>query len=148
MQARFSILKTFLRAGEGFCVVDVVEDGNGGLEDLTVRIDRQKICGVGRKAVEDYLQRLHVFKATADPVGGRGLYEDMTRVVGVGRDGQDEGGGGFWAKQVRDLVLKRKVPRKVFVQANTVEGPDGEVRLVEYEDSVEGMIRSWAERGV
>lgn len=147
MQARFSILKTFLRAGEGFCVVDV-EDGAGGLEDLTVRIDRDKIRSVGRRAVERYLQALHVCKATADLEGGKALYEDMTRVVGVGRQGEDEGGEGFWAKQVRDLVLKRKVPRKVFVQANTVEDAEGGVKLVEYEDSVQGMIRSWAERGV
>lgn len=73
MQARFSILKTFLRAGEGFCWIDAVENAEGaGLEDLVVRIDRNKIRTVGRTAVEGYLQKLHVYKACADLEGGRG----------------------------------------------------------------------------
>ncbi len=46
-------------------------------------------------------------------------------------------------------MLSNRMPRLSFVQANTFleEGGEGVV-LREYEASVEGMIRSWAERGV
>jgi len=137
MQARFSILQTFLDAGDGFCVIDSERAGGGGeeLQDLAVRLDRSKILSHGRPAVEEYLRKLHIYKCTADIEGGRKLYEDMTRVE-----------GDFWMK-VRELVLKKKSPRKVFVQGNTVM--EGEkVVLKEYEATLEGVIRSWAERGV
>ena len=132
MQARFSILKTFLEAGDGFCQLDYSKDD---LSDLTVKLDRSKILNVGRKAVEAYLQKLHVFKCTADYEAGKELYEGMTDV------------DGWWAEKARPEVLRRKMPRKVYVQANTFE-EGGKVRLKEYEASVEGMIQSWAERGV
>ncbi|KAL8947932.1 MAG: hypothetical protein Q9222_005835 [Ikaeria aurantiellina] len=133
MQARFSILKTFLDAGEGFAVLDYTRDD---ISDLNIKLDRNKILTVGRKAVESYLQKLHVFKTTADFERGRDLYERMTEV--------DE----WWGGKVRGEVLRRKTPRKVFVQGNTVEVGGGKVELKEYEASCEGMIRSWAERGV
>ncbi|KAL9595132.1 MAG: hypothetical protein Q9219_006620 [cf. Caloplaca sp. 3 TL-2023] len=137
MQARFSILKTFLDAGEGFATLDYSRDDD--LSDLTVRVDRGKILTVGRKAVEAYLQKLHVFKCTADYEAGKGLYDKMTRV------------DAWWANKVRPEVLRRKTPRKVFVQANTFvkeEEEGGEVVLREYEPTCEGMIQSWVERGV
>lgn len=87
--------------------------------------------------MEAYLQKLHVYKCTADFEEGRRLYEGMTGV------------DGWWEGSVRPEVLRRKVPRKVFVQANTVvEGEEGKVVLREYEASGEGMIRSWADRDV
>lgn len=54
----------------------------------------------------------------------------------------------FWGKKVRDEVLSVKQPRKVFVQANTYLRDDGSVELVEYEPTLEGMIKSYAERDV
>ncbi|POS84255.1 putative dipeptidyl peptidase 3, partial [Erysiphe pulchra] len=66
-QARFSILKCFLDAPNEFCKL---EYKNEDLSDLTVRIDRSKILTVGRKAVENYLQKLHIYKSTADLEAG------------------------------------------------------------------------------
>ncbi len=134
MQARYSILKTFLEAGDSFCRL---EYNNDDLSDLDIHLDRGKILTHGRSAVEAYLRQLHIFKSTADVEAGRKLYERTTSVE-----------GGFWAEKVRGQVLKKKTPRKVFVMANTVEGADGKVELKEYESSMEGMIRSWAEREV
>lgn len=54
----------------------------------------------------------------------------------------------FWGKKVRDEVLRVKQPRKVFVQANTYLEEDGKVELIEYEPTLEGMIKSYAERDV
>lgn len=133
MQARFSILRTFLDAGDDFTKLDYKQDD---LSDLTIRVDRSKILSHGRPAVEKYLQKLHVYKSTANLEAGKQLYHDMTDV--------DD----FWATKVRPMVLKMKTPRKVFVQANTVEEEEGKVVLREYEPSIEGMIKSFAERGI
>ena len=132
MQARFSILRTFLDAGDGFTRLDHQRED---LSDLTIRLDRTKILSHGRPAVEKYLQKLHVYKSTANFEEGKRLYDDMTSV--------DE----FWGSKVRKEVLRRKMPRKVFVQANTVE-EDGKVVLKEYPPTLEGMIQSFAERDI
>ena len=134
MQARFSILKTFLEAGNGFCTLDYTDELELG--DLTINLDRSKILTHGRPAVESYLQKLHVYKCAADVAAGRKLYDDMTRVEGE-----------FWTTRLRQQVLKKKTPRKVFVQVNTVK-EEGTVTLKEYESTLEGMIQSWADRGV
>ena len=134
MQARHGILKTFLSAGSDFCVLDYKDEDE--LSDLTIKLDRNKILSHGRPAVERVLQKLHVYKCSADVDAARAFYEEFTKVE-----------GDFWGEKVRGQVLRRKTPRKVFVQGNTVE-EDGKVELREYEASLEGMIRSWAERDV
>lgn len=134
-QARFSILQCFLSAGPEFCKLDYTRED---LTDLKIKLDRSKITTVGRKVVESYLQKLHVYKSTADVEAGTKLFADMTTV-------EPE----FWGKKIRDEVLRNKQPRKVFVQANTVlDEETGRVELVEYEPSLEGMIKSYAERDV
>ena len=135
MQARFAILKTFLDVGDDFCQLSYTQPD---LSDLTIKLDRNKILTHGRPAVERFLQKLHIYKSTADVAEGRKLYESMTRVD-----------RGFWGEEVREQVLKKKTPRKVFVQDNTViEEGTGKVLLKEYEATLEGMIKSWAEREV
>ena len=134
MQARFAILRTFLDAGDGFCELAHEKED---LSDLVIRLDRGKILSHGRRAVEKFLQKLHVFKSTADVEEGRKLYEGMTKVEGA-----------FWKEKVRGEVLRRKTPRKVFVQASTVEDGSGGVLLKEYEANLEGFVKSWAEREV
>ena len=133
MQARYSILKTFLAAGQGFTTLKYTKDD---LSDLTIHVDRGKILTVGRPAVERYLQKLHIYKCTADLEAGREMYESITSV--------DE----FWGTKVREEVLRRKTARKVFVQANTFEREDGTIELKEYEATLEGMVQSFAERNI
>ena len=130
MQARFSILRTFLDAGKEFCSLDYT---GGDLDDLTVCIHREKIPTLGRRAVENYLQKLHVLKSTADVEAGTKMYNDITHV------------DSFFAEKVRPVVLRKKLPRKVFVQANTVINGDA-VELKEYPASPEGMIASYVDR--
>ncbi|CAL3963864.1 unnamed protein product [Diplocarpon coronariae] len=134
-QARFSILKCFLGAPDEFCKLDYK---NEDLSDLTIKLDRSKITTVGRKAIETYLQKLHIYKSTGDREAGIELYAQMTDVEPK-----------FWGETIRNEVLRNKQPRKVFVQANTVlEEASGRVSLVEYEPSLEGMVKSYAERNV
>jgi dipeptidyl-peptidase III len=130
MQARYSILRTFLNAGNEFAGLDFKKED---LSDLTVRIERNRITTLGRKVMDTYLQKLHIFKSTADVEGGTKMYNDITNV--------DD----FFAEKVRPVVIAKKMPRKVFVQANTViEG--GKAVLKEYDATPEGIIQSYADR--
>lgn len=130
MQARFSILRTFLNAGVEFCQLEWEKDD---LSDLTIRLERSRILDLGRPAVDDYLQKLHIYKATANFAAAKKMYDDVTDVEP------------FYENYVRPAVLKKKTPRKVFVQANTVE-KDGKVNLKEYNADNAGMIQSYVER--
>ena len=134
MQARFSILRTFMDAGGDFVTLNATKED---LSDLEVHLDRSKILSHGRPAVERYLQKLHVYKSTADVEAGTKLYDESTYV------------NEWWGASLRPVVLDKKTPRKVFVQANTcLDGEDGKVVLKEYEPTMEGMIQSFAERHV
>lgn len=130
MQARFSILRTFLNAGVEFCEL---EHSEKDLSDLTLRLERSRILDLGRPAVEDYLQKLHIYKSTADVDAAKRMYEEITTVEP------------FYENYVRPAVLKKKTPRKVFVQANTVE-KDGKIELKEYEANAKGIIQSYVDR--
>ncbi|KAJ5683225.1 dipeptidyl peptidase 3 [Penicillium macrosclerotiorum] len=132
MQARYSILRTFLDAGDDFVKLSYTKED---LSDLEIQLDRSKILTHGRPAVEQYLQKLHVYKSTADFVAGKGMYDQITSV------------DNWWGTSVREVVLQNKVPRKVFVQANTVLEGD-KVVLKEYEPTLEGMIQSYVDRRV
>ncbi|KAK7925906.1 hypothetical protein WMY93_008216 [Mugilogobius chulae] len=135
MQARFVILSVLLEAGEGLVGLQEVT-GQDGKPDAVITLDRSKIHTVGKDAINRFLQKLQVFKATADVEGGRALYEKYSTV-------SDTGAHNFL--RLRETVLLRKEARKIFVQANTtVKGE--EVELVEYEGSAAGLIASFVER--
>lgn len=103
-------------------------------KSLIVRVDRSKIVSHGKPALGRMLLRLHIYRCTADVRSCRKYYEELSRV-------HDE--YLVW----REIVLAKKQPKWVYVQANTfVKGDD--VVLKEYEPTVAGVIQSWAERGV
>lgn len=130
MQARFAILQVFLEAGKDFCELQSTEEN---LSDLVILLDRRKIESHGRPAVNKFLQKLQVFKATADLEAGKKLYDEYTNV------------NEWYAEKLRPEVLRQAKPRKVFVQANTIlEGDD--VILKEYEPTPEGLIQSFVDR--
>ncbi|KAK6843153.1 peptidase family M49 [Apiospora arundinis] len=133
-QARFSILQCFLQAGDDFCKLEY--SSGDDIKDIKINLDRSKILTTGRKAVGDYLQKLHIYKATADVDTGIKFFNEMS---GVDAD--------YWGKKVRDEVVRNKQPRKVFVQANSsLDEATGKVTLKHYDATLEGMIQSWAER--
>lgn len=132
MQARYAIMNVMLEAGQGFlqfkpCTVD-------GQESLEIHLDKSKIRSVGAPAVSKFLTKLQIYKATADEVNGTQLYMDATHVPEK------------WTS-LRDIVIRSKQPRKVFVQANTIL-KDDKVEFKEYEASATGMIQSFVERRV
>lgn len=146
-----------MEAGDDFCKLDYQNDD---LSDLTISLDRSKILTTGRKgkapaptlsivclsscrgltgptAVGDFLQKLHVYKSTADVENGTHFFGDTMSAVGLE----------YWGSKVRQVVLDNKQPRKVFVQANTyLDEKSGEVTCKQYEPTLEGMIQSWVDR--
>ncbi|KAF3935866.1 hypothetical protein ABW19_dt0209111 [Dactylella cylindrospora] len=130
MRARYSILQCFLSAGDNFVTLDSIAADHS---DLTIHLDRSKIRSHGLKAVEAYLQKLHIYKVTADVANGVKLYDEMTSV--------NETMAGY-----RDVVMEKKQPRKQFVQSNTSLLSTGEVVLKEYDATYQGLIQSWLDR--
>jgi dipeptidyl-peptidase-3 len=122
-------MRTLLKAN-GFMTLTWLDQDN-----LVISIDESKLEQYARPAISALMMQLHVYHCTADRVAGLKLFGELTEV--------DE----EWLK-VRDIVMEKvenEAPR-VFVQANTVLEADGNVKLVEYEATAEGVIRSWVDR--
>ena len=77
-----------------------------------------------------------MFKSLGDVASAKVMYDELSEVRESGR---------FPFAKWRDIVLARKTPRKILVQANTVI-KDEAMSLRDYEATHEGMIQSWAER--
>lgn len=101
-------------------------------EGLIVSIDRYKIKTHGRAAIEALLLKLHIYRCTADFKSCSPFYEELTKPEGQFLD---------W----RQTIRAQDLPHEVFVQPNTYE-KEGCIYLREYDNSVRGVIRSWAER--
>jgi dipeptidyl-peptidase-3 len=102
-------------------------------------VDRKKISTVGKKAIGDFLLKLHVYKSMGDIESAKEMYDRYSKVP--------ESGAHPWARW-RNIILSRKEPRKIFVQSNTfIDGFDSNnVVLKNYESSFTGFIQSWIER--
>ncbi|KAF9464691.1 aflatoxin-detoxifizyme [Collybia nuda] len=131
MQARLGITQYMINSG--IARLEEVRDGNGRLENLYVRVDRVKILTEGKDIVGKLLVELQVLKATADGPGSKDFYTKLTKPIAG------------WEGEIRDVVLQKKLPRKIFVQPNT-QIVDGEVQLKEYPLTAAGVIESFIER--
>ncbi|XP_053404717.1 dipeptidyl peptidase 3-like isoform X2 [Mercenaria mercenaria] len=136
MNARFVILRVLLEAGEDLVTVKKItgEDGN---PDIRITLDRSKILSVGKPAIGDFLRKLQVYKATADVEAGKKMYDTYSDV----HDNEEP-----HFISLREIVLARKQPRKMFVQHNTSLCEDGSIGLQSYEASPAGLIQSWVDR--
>lgn len=128
-QARYAILKNYLDAGNGLVRLEYKEED---FSDLKIIIDKSKIETIGQESIGEFLLKLHIFKCSGDVENGSKFYVDQTTIP-------EE------LLKFRDIILKKKLPRKQLVQSNTVIR-DGTVECVEYEETAVGMIESFAER--
>ncbi|KAL5533047.1 hypothetical protein ACEPAF_4823 [Sanghuangporus sanghuang] len=131
MQARMGITQHLVRSG--IARVEEIRNEAGELENAYIRIDRAKVFAEGRATSGKLLVDLQVRKSTADGPGARAFYTELTTPLPG------------WDGELRDLVLKKKQPRKAFVQPNTFI-IDGEVVLKEYPLTPEGALESFIER--
>ncbi|KAH0839490.1 peptidase family M49-domain-containing protein [Lanmaoa asiatica] len=134
MQARLGITK-FMEQG-GLAKIQTVHDANGNLEnayvkvclhwpcflrllDCSPKVDRQNVLQNGSKVMGELLRQLQIRKSVADGPGARAFYTDLTTPPKE------------WVTNLRDLVLRKKQPRKIMLQANTDRR--------EWESRVEGI---------
>jgi dipeptidyl-peptidase-3 len=133
MQARLGIAQHLIKGG--IARLEEVRGTDGNLEDLFIRVDREKVLSQGKEVVGKLLVDLQVRKSTADGAGARQFYTQLTTPLSG------------WDKDIRDIVLKKKVARKLFVQPNTFVR-DGEVVLKDYPLTPAGVIQSFVERKI
>lgn len=128
MQGRYALMRVMLEAGGGLLAIDQNEQGQ-----YVARLDRSKIATVGRKAIGDFLNRLNIYKATADVEAGKALYEHYT--------GVDER-----MLEVRRYAIDHRKPRHIWVQAVTDIDLAGRVVLRTYPPTHQGVIDSFLDR--
>jgi len=133
MQARLGITQFLIKGG--LAHLEEVRDSDGKLENLYVRVDREKVLSHGKDVVGKLLIELQVRKSTADGAGAKEYYTKLTTPLPG------------WDGEIRDLVLKKKLPRKIFVQPNTFV-VDNEVQLKEYPLTPAGVIESFIEKNL
>ncbi|KIY70973.1 aflatoxin-detoxifizyme [Cylindrobasidium torrendii FP15055 ss-10] len=133
MQARLGITQHLVKYG--LAKLELVRDETQALTNAYVRVDREKVLKEGKDVAGKLLLELQVRKSTADGAGAREFYTTLTTPIAG------------WDGEVRDIVLKKKLPRKIFVQPNTFV-VDGEVKLKEYPLTSVGVIESFIERAL
>ena len=104
-----------LEAGEGFVTVKEVKGADGN-PDLLLTMDKTKLDAVGKPAIGEFLKRLQIYKSTGDIAAAKAMYDRLSEL--------SEAGPTPFAKW-REIVLARKTPRKMMVQANTVLRGEG-----------------------
>uniref|UniRef100_A0A914VSE5 Dipeptidyl peptidase 3 n=1 Tax=Plectus sambesii TaxID=2011161 RepID=A0A914VSE5_9BILA len=130
--ARYVLLRVCLEAEQGFVEIEETT-GEDGKPDLLFKLDRSKIDSVGKPAVFEFLKKLQAYKATGDVENGTKLFESYGSV------GERE-------LKWRQIVIARRQPRRLFVQANTVLESNGSVNLKVYPETIEGVLQSMIER--
>uniref|UniRef100_A0A336LK82 CSON009970 protein n=1 Tax=Culicoides sonorensis TaxID=179676 RepID=A0A336LK82_CULSO len=132
-QARFVIMKVLVEAGEDLLSVEETVSN----ENLLIKLDRSKIFSVGKRAIKEFLLKLQVYKSMGDIEKASKFYNYYATV--------NEDGPQPWLRW-REIVLKHKQPRIIFVQANTQIGKDNTVELLTYEPTLKGFLHSWKNR--
>jgi dipeptidyl-peptidase-3 len=115
MQARLGITQHLIK--EGLASLEEIRSSSGELQNAYVRVDRAAVLSRGAEVAGKLLIELQVRKSTADGAGAREFYANLTTPYNG------------WEGELRDLVIRKKQPRKIFVQPNTfVKGDEGYLR--------------------
>eukprot|EP01128_Nolandella_sp_AFSM9_P003514 TRINITY_DN1510_c0_g1_i1.p1 TRINITY_DN1510_c0_g1~~TRINITY_DN1510_c0_g1_i1.p1 ORF type:complete len:693 (-),score=170.37 TRINITY_DN1510_c0_g1_i1:138-2183(-) len=126
MHARFALFNVMLRAGEDFVTID--ESG----ELPVVVVDRSKIATVGVPAIGSFLQKIMVYKSTANVTAARAMFEDYCTIDSN-------------YLRLRDIVMSNKKPRNVFVQPH-IFLKDGQVEIETFTPTPAGLVKSYVTR--
>ncbi|KAL0570305.1 hypothetical protein V5O48_011656 [Marasmius crinis-equi] len=132
MQARLGITQFLIK--NGIARLEEIRRSDGKLENLYVRVDREAVLTKGKDVAGKLLIELQVRKSTADGAGAREFYTALTKPIAG------------WEGEIRDLVLCKKLPRKIFMQPITfLEGDEVELKEL-YPLTSAGIIESFIER--
>lgn len=131
MQARFSIMKTFLQYSPNPAFLSLKHDEG----QLSIKLDRSLIETAGHECIKDYLMHLHIYKCSGDDKSGSHYFIERSTVTPD-------------LAKLRDTVMSKRLPRRQFIQINTSLSDSNEVVLQEYEETAQGMLDSFVERQV
>ncbi|GBN36465.1 Dipeptidyl peptidase 3 [Araneus ventricosus] len=134
-QAAYVILQVLLKCEGNFVKVEKIK-GEDGNPDLLFTMDRNKILSHGKPCIGEFLKKLQLYKSTADIASAKAMFDMYSAVTSEER---------YPFLEYREIVLARKKPRRILVQANTFLDED-KVILKNYESSPEGLIQSYVER--
>ena len=126
-RARFVINKVLLEV-DGLVVIDMNKDKT----DFTIKLDRKLYASKGRKAIESFLNKLQVYKATANFKDAKEMYDKYSTVT------SDD-------LELRKIVFGKRKPRKIIVQPTLVKLSD-KIKMIEYDGTVKGAISSYIDK--
>ncbi|CAI4772295.1 conserved hypothetical protein [Saccharomyces cerevisiae RM11-1a] len=131
MQARFSIMKTFMKhsTDKNFLKLEM----NSTNDDFAIKLDKSLIKTAGHECVKDYLKHLHVYKCSGDVEQGSKYFIDRSTVTPD-------------LASLRDIVLSKRLPRRQFIQSNSYIDDNNKVTLKEYDETPQGMLQSFLDR--
>eukprot|EP00930_Biecheleria_cincta_P024341 TRINITY_DN17432_c0_g1_i1.p1 TRINITY_DN17432_c0_g1~~TRINITY_DN17432_c0_g1_i1.p1 ORF type:complete len:776 (-),score=144.53 TRINITY_DN17432_c0_g1_i1:259-2586(-) len=132
MNARYVILRVLLEAGQGLVKLETTT-GDDGEPNVLIHLERSLIPTVGKKAIGEFLQKLQIYKSLGDFEQGSKMFAAYSEVPSD-------------MAQLRAIVMARKEPRKLLVQPHMEMGSDGKVAFCEYDETPEGMIKSFVAR--
>ncbi|KAH9934742.1 aflatoxin-detoxifizyme [Fomitopsis serialis] len=151
MQARLGITQHLIKSG--IARLEEIRSADGTLENLYIRVDKEKVLTHGREVAGTLLVELQVRKSTADGPGARAYYTELTTPSPAGRARFETWfsrrswyvpAAGYQTHCLTP-VGRYSQPRKIFVQPNTFIEKD-EVVLKEYPLTPAGVIESFIER--
>jgi len=149
MQARLGITKWMIDHGLAQ-LEEVRAPETGTLEDAYIRVNKQMVLEKGKDIIGKLLVEMQIRKSIADGKGAEKFYNELTTPPSQ-----------VWEGELRDLVIRKKQARKIFVQPNTILVPsvdagstpstnhDGDqVHLIDYPTTNIGVIESFLNRNV
>ena len=111
---------------------EIVEDTGAG-PDFLIHLDEQNLVKEGKELIRQLLLVLQTYKSSGCNARGQEFYNSYSEV------------SDFFL-QVRDIVMKKKKPRRVELNNNLVRYSESSIEPVCYPESFEGIILSYADR--
>ena len=105
----------------------------GDNEDFLIHLNQENLVKEGPELIAKLLLVLQTYKSTGCVFRGKLFYDDYSAV------------SDFFLK-VREVVLKKKGPRRVCLQNNLVRYNEQSIESIHYSETMEGVILSWADR--
>lgn len=98
-----------------------------------IKINKENLIKHGKALVEKILTHLHIYKATGDYENAKKFYDKYSEV--------DD----YYLK-IREILLANETPRRIELYHNLKVNEDKTISIVEYPDTVLGVIESYVDR--
>ena len=130
VQGNYVIMRVIFET-ESWINIDFTE--KDGKEYFYFSLNRDKIKTDGHEAIKKFLLKLHIYKCLADSESAYELFGGYSQV------------NDYFLK-IREIVLKNKMARRLELQGNLFLNTNKKVEYKTYEETHEGIVRSYIER--